>query len=598
MTRLLGYEFLRTRFKTGAFRDGTYVCVGSSRRIERYERHIEIPVRLAPAGDSILEHLDFALRHEALQLQSVMLALKQVDYANMSEWVRTHPNSVNTRVLGFWWEVQHGKTLPDVQVTTGYAPIFDPDKFVTTKGIKVPKWRLVFNGLGIFEYCPVVRRTEELEMLLKQNTLEAATEFTKELEPAMLERAVQWAYLSETNSSYAIEHEELPKSKADAFVKLLSHAHLPIDISEQYLCELQRIVVDRVPDQARAFRTTQNWLHNSGHGAQGVTYVPPPPRHVTSLMNHIMHMANQASKTDVDPILLGSIISFGFVHVHPFHDGNGRLSRFLFHKVVGDSDQLKDGLVLPISIAMKRNEKQYLAALQSFAGRTRDLWEIDWQSHEKIHFKFNGEPEIFQYWDATEAAIFGLSMAKEALDVDLRGETGYLHRMDALRRAVDKAVNLKNPDVASMVEQALRNNGVLSKKSWKYWLKKNVSEQTLMDAQVAIAEVYECDAGLARSTRVMQLEAMDTDGLGGLLQEEVLLALSLSDQDSVRWTQVHVNVVSEALEKGFDGSTIVETLAKYSPGVTTDASLAWLRRMVDTITKEYVADKDAPTGPT
>ena len=84
MTRLLGYEFLRTHFKTGAFRDGTYVRVGSSRRIERYERHIEIPVRLAPAGDSILEHLDFALRHEALQLQSVMLALKQVDYANMN----------------------------------------------------------------------------------------------------------------------------------------------------------------------------------------------------------------------------------------------------------------------------------------------------------------------------------------------------------------------------------------------------------------------------------------------------------------------------------------------------------------------------------
>lgn len=33
----------------------------------------------------------------------------------------------------------------------------------------------------------------------------------------------------------------------------------------------------------------------------------------------------------VDPLVAAACVSFGFVLIHPFMDGNGRLSRFLFH---------------------------------------------------------------------------------------------------------------------------------------------------------------------------------------------------------------------------------------------------------------------------
>ena len=41
-------------------------------------------------------------------------------------------------------------------------------------------------------------------------------------------------------------------------------------------------------------------------------------------------MAN-ASGGDVPPLVKAAVVSFGFVFLHPFMDGNGRLSRLLAH---------------------------------------------------------------------------------------------------------------------------------------------------------------------------------------------------------------------------------------------------------------------------
>ena len=40
------------------------------------------------------------------------------------------------------------------------------------------------------------------------------------------------------------------------------------------------------------------------------------------------------------------MVSFGFVFIHPFMDGNGRLSRWLFHYSLCRSGRLKHGAIL------------------------------------------------------------------------------------------------------------------------------------------------------------------------------------------------------------------------------------------------------------
>ena len=155
-------------------------------------------------------------------------------------------------------------------------------------------------------------------------------------------------------------------------------------LTEDYLVELQSSVLSNPLDRAVQFRTQQNWLRGSSCGAVGVTYVPPPPDLMVELMEQWMAFANQAP-AKIDPIVAASICSFGFVYLHPFMDGNGRLSRFLFHKALCASGQLEAGMLLPVSVAIKRHEQQYLKTLQHYSRAARQCVNVSWLGGNQCH---------------------------------------------------------------------------------------------------------------------------------------------------------------------------------------------------------------------
>jgi hypothetical protein len=94
----------------------------------------------------------------------------------------------------------------------------------------------------------------------------------------MMDHALSWAYLHETDSSFAIEKEAPSEDKARQFVELLKQAHEPRELSEDYLVELQNVTITNPFDKAASFRYEQNWLSGPGRGASSVTYLP----HLTS----------------------------------------------------------------------------------------------------------------------------------------------------------------------------------------------------------------------------------------------------------------------------------------------------------------------------
>jgi hypothetical protein len=94
----------------------------------------------------------------------------------------------------------------------------------------------------------------------------------------MMDHALSWAYLHETDSSFAIEKKAPSEDKARQFVELLKQAHEPRELSEDYLVELQNVTITNPFDKAASFRYEQNWLSGPGRGASSVTYLP----HLTS----------------------------------------------------------------------------------------------------------------------------------------------------------------------------------------------------------------------------------------------------------------------------------------------------------------------------
>lgn len=452
---------------------------------------LAVPPHVAPSSDAPLEHLHFALKHEGLQLQAAILALKKVDRADVGEAYTKNTSSSYWRQICFLWELANGQILEGLPAASGpYTALFNPEKFLTGPSNRHPRWRVDFNGLGSTRFCPTVRRTPTIQALLDKRILASAREFIGGLDKTVLDRAVRWAYLSETQGSYAIENETPTSNKAEAFATLLAQAHAPEDITEEYLVALQNLTVSNPFDKDVQFRTDQNWLRNALPGALGVTYLPPPPQLMVELMDEIMGLANR-SGSGIDPLILGSLVSFGFVFAHPFMDGNGRLSRFLFHKVVCGHEVLPNRLVLPISTAMKRQEGRYLQVLQTFSKPARELWHVTAIDDVRIDAVFKGDPDIYRYWDATDCVSFGLQMASEALEHDLRDESEFLQRFDLVYKAVNDAVDMNNNDLVLLIRSCLQNGGKLSNNRQKQLIAKGHPAALLELAQGVITDALD-----------------------------------------------------------------------------------------------------------
>ena len=146
---------------------------------------------------------------------------------------------------------------------------------------------------------------------------------------------------------------------------------------------------------------------------------------------------------------------------------------------------LPNGMVLPVSVAMKRHENRYLTALQSFSSPARETWDVMWIDGNDFDLVFKGPPEIYRYWDATPCVEFGLQMAQEALDKDLRGESEFLVRFDRVYQAVNDAIDMNGNDLALLVRFAVQNDGQLSNNRVKQFIAKGHSQPLLDLAQQA-----------------------------------------------------------------------------------------------------------------
>ena len=82
-----------------------------------------------------------------------------------------------------------------------------------------------------------------------------------------------------------------------------------------------------------------------------------------------------------------------------------------------------------------------------------------------------------RYWDATPCAEFGLQMAHEALDKDLRGESAFLARFDRVYKAVNDAIDMNGNDLALLVRFAVQNGGQLSLNRIKQFIAKGHPQQ-------------------------------------------------------------------------------------------------------------------------
>lgn len=473
-----GYAYLASQEGISAFTPSVTAEVRSVRRKEMIGNTLAIPAAMLPPEGDILAHVMFALKHEGINLQILMQAMRLVPEDQMLVAYSQSPTGKYLRKACYLWESVNQRRLPVDPDLKGkkHVPLFDPDHYITAAGTRDSRWGVAFNGLGTLGYCVAVQKTDEINNLLSQGLMKKATEFTDSLPRDVLNRTLAWAYLHETRESYAIEKEAPSDSKASRFVNLLRQAHTKRHLTEDYFVELHNAVITNPFERAASYRLDQNYLTNGLRGSIGVTYVPPAPNLAEALMEELTSFVNNPPE-DVDPIVLASIASFAFVFIHPFMDGNGRLSRFLFHYVLCQLGALSNGLVLPVSTVLRQSEDRYLQVLQNFSSQAREFWQVRFIDEAQYTFDFTGNEAIYRYWDATECVAFMARTAASAIEHHLKEETIYLERYDQIYRSIDEEYDIPGSELSRLVMFCMDQGGTISKnrrKQYKYMVPEGV----------------------------------------------------------------------------------------------------------------------------
>jgi hypothetical protein len=425
-----------------------------------------VPKATAPAANaSLIDHALFALKHEDMNLAVLHEASKLIDAWDLVDALHKQPKGMYLRKLAFIWEKANQRELPlDVHVPNGsYVHMFDPETHHTgTNWESDSKFRVHFNGIGPYEFCPVVKKNPDMDER-GIRTLSRLRSWAQDAKnQAIIDRVMDWSYLSETKSSYAIEGEVPSSNKEHAFRRALESLRHQPDLTEEYLVELQNMVISNPMDQEQQFRTRQNWLQRGGRGSSAVTYVPPEPEQMLKLMDAFMRMANE-SRGDVPPIIKAAMVSFGFTFIHPFEDGNGRISRLLAHHSLCRQGAIpmagSNPAILPLSMSMKASESTYLDALTSFSKPARKMWDVKAISEVDFAFDFQSSPMIYAHWTGQKAAEFLTDCAENALENFLMNETEFIVAYDEAFRVINRKFNLKSKTVNLLIHWIRQNDG-------------------------------------------------------------------------------------------------------------------------------------------
>ena len=96
-------------------------------------------------------------------------------------------------------------------------------------------------------------------------------------------------------------------------------------------------------------------------------------------------------------------MAFGFIYIHPFEDGNGRLHRYLIHHVLAERGFNPPGLVFPVSSVILRLIDDYRRVLE---GTSRPLLPlIEWESTSRGNIRvLNDTGDFYRFFDATSCA--------------------------------------------------------------------------------------------------------------------------------------------------------------------------------------------------
>ncbi len=468
-----GYENLvhRLSLQVVPHYRASYVALkGAPRRVEKspegYERHV-YPKQYMPE-DSLIGQLEFGLKYDGVNLEILGQVFQAVGPKPIEAGVNQRPTGKYTRSLWYLYEWLTGQTLnlPDLKVGN-YVDLLDPEAYFTVEQpVKSTRHRVNDNMLGTPAFCPTVRRTETLTDFVTKDLSRAARQVVQAFDADALARASRYLYLKETKSSYEIERERPDQARTHRFVQLLSHAGRMQSIDKAALLELQNAIIDERFADAD-YRHSQNYVGEAlSYTRQRVHFVSPRPEDVPSMMDGLLEQMRRMHERGAEPVIQAASASFGFVFIHPFEDGNGRIHRFLIHQILSREGFTPEGIIFPVSAAMLANMREYDRCLEQFSEVVAPL--ADYTLYDDGSMAVHNETAYhYRYFDATAMAEYLYGVVEKTIHEDLAEELDFIVKYREAKMQMQAVVDMPDRKIDQFLRFSLQNQGQLAKSKRK-----------------------------------------------------------------------------------------------------------------------------------
>ena len=202
--------------------------------------------------------------------------------------------------------------------------------------IKHQMWDSEILGL----IAAIYKEAGKQEMYLKQRPeeLEKLVEIAK-IKSTEASNAIEGIVTTSTRMKQLVEEKTTPKNRNEqeiaGYRDVLNIIHESFDaipISQNYILQLHKILYSHMNNpMAGRTKSVQNYIsatYPDGHVEN--LFTPLAPYETTEALDKICEEYNRViGNMEVEPLIVIPIFIHDFLCIHPFNDGNGRMSRLL-----------------------------------------------------------------------------------------------------------------------------------------------------------------------------------------------------------------------------------------------------------------------------
>ena len=440
-------------------------AIGTKHRKYDFERwHIFTP-RYKPE-DTLYGHLIFALKYEGIDLAVLNALFQKINADKIRDIILSEPTGSYSRRVWFLWEWLRDEKLDIKDASAGnFVPLIDSKLQYDGKSYPSRRHRVRNNLPGTHNFCPLISKTKKLENFIGKNLSEKAVENIEQTHSDLLSRAAAFLLLKDSKASYTIEGETPPQNRIERWGRAIGEAGKhKLSISE--LEYLQKILIADNRFIESGLRKEGGFVgeHDRSSGMPMPVHISARPDDLKDLLSGFVDTYSLLCEEDFDAVLLATIIAFGFVFIHPFEDGNGRIHRYLIHHVLAEKGFVPKGLIFPVSAVILDRIEEYRKTLEHFSKTRLDL--IKWRPTEKNNVEVLNETiDLYRYYDATKQAEFLFECVEETVNKTLPEEVAYLKKYDIINEFIKNYIDMPDKLVDLLIRFITQNDGKLSKRA-------------------------------------------------------------------------------------------------------------------------------------